>query len=488
MRKEPQILLVEPSASQASWYIRFLDDADFPFEWINTVRDLPALLQKYHFQVILFSTDIDQMSASEFLGMARKKTPSTRLIIISRVGSIRDVVQFMRQGAFDFIIQPASETRIIGAVTEAVKSIKPIAGKTGANRPSRSSKDHGFIGSCSAIKTVYETISRVSKSRAPVFIEGENGTGKELCAHAIHNESDRSRYSFVALNCASIPSSLLESELFGHRKGAFTGATENRDGAVLTANKGTLFLDEICEMDIDLQAKLLRFLQDGEIKPVGSDQTIKTDVRIICATNKAPLTAIDQGSFRQDLYYRLYVVPLILPPLRERNNDILRLAKHFLQQTNIVEHTDFNGFGPRAQQLLLHYAWPGNVRELENIIWRTVILNNGTNITSSMLPEMMQHSQSCTEEGPGPDTGNVSTDLKINLARPAETTALYIDTESSLDDIERKVIRLIIDKNHGSVPASARSLRVSPSTLYRKLENWTNNNSQSDSEPKLAKG
>ncbi|MBL4787252.1 MAG: sigma-54-dependent Fis family transcriptional regulator [Cohaesibacteraceae bacterium] len=488
MRKEPQILLVEPSASQASWYIRFLDDADFPFEWINTVRDLPALLLKYHFQVILFSTDIDQMSASEFLCMARKKTPSTRLIIISRIGSIRDVVQFMRQGAFDFIVQPANETRIIGAVTEAVKSIKPIAQKTSVNRTSNFGNAHGFIGSCSAIKTVYETISRVSGSRAPVFIEGENGTGKELCAHAIHNESDRSRYSFVALNCASIPSSLMESELFGHRKGAFTGATENRDGAVLTADKGTLFLDEICEMHIDLQAKLLRFLQDGEIKPVGGDQIVKTDVRIICATNKDPLIAIDQGLFRNDLYYRLYVVPLILPPLRERNNDILRLAKHFLQQINAAEHADFSGFGPRAQQLLLHYAWPGNVRELENIIWRTVILNDGSNITSSMLPEMMKHTQSVKEEGPTPDAGTITTDQEINLVPSVDTTTLYFDTESSLDDIERKVIRLIIDKNHGSVPASARSLQVSPSTLYRKLENWTNNNSPSDSEPKLAKG
>jgi two-component system repressor protein LuxO len=239
------------------------------------------------------------------------------------------------------------------------------------------------------MQAVYRTIEGAARSRASVFITGESGTGKELAAEAIHKASPRANKPLVALNCGAIPRDLLESEIFGHVKGAFTGATENRIGAARQADGGTLFLDEIGEMPLEMQVKLLRFVQTGSFQPVGASRPEKVDVRFVCATNRDPLAEVEAGRFREDLYYRLYVVPIELPPLRERGDDVLLIARHFLRQMAKEEDRAFRGFTPETEAAIRRYPWPGNVRQLRNVIANIVVLHDAEWVEARMLPPLL---------------------------------------------------------------------------------------------------
>jgi len=303
-------------------------------------------------------------------------------------------------------------------------------------------------------------IEAVGRSSASVFVTGESGTGKEVCAQAIHLSSTRKDKPFIALNCAAIPKDLIESEIFGHLKGAFTGATSNREGAAMAANGGTLFLDEICEMDLSLQSKLLRFLQTGSVQKVGSDKLEKIDVRIVCATNRDPRLEVEEGKFREDLFYRLHVVSIHLPPLRERDNDVIEIAKVLLDQISEEEAKVFNSFSDDAKKRLLDYGWPGNVRELQNVVRNAVILNDGDTIDADMLQL----------------TGTVSSarNMKSTVTSEVPPTGpeLRISLGRSYDEIEREIVEATIGHCNGSIPKAADLLQVSPSTIYRKRENW----------------
>src|SRR5690606_38452833 len=247
----------------------------------------------------------------------------------------------------------------------------------------------GFVGSSLSMQAVYRTIDAAATSKATIFITGESGTGKEVCAEAIHQKSPRRDGPFVAINCAAIPKELMESEIFGHVKGAFTGAIGDREGAAARADGGTLFLDEVCEMPLDLQVKLLRFVQLGSFMKVGGTETRQVDVRFICATNRDPLQEVAAGNFREDLYYRLHVIPLHMPPLRERERDVLDLAHHFLASFAAEEHKAFRRFAPEAEALLLSYDWPGNVRQLQNVLRNIVVLNEGETVEKAMLRDTL---------------------------------------------------------------------------------------------------
>ena len=238
---------------------------------------------------------------------------------------------------------------------------------------------------------VYEQIRRIAPSRAPVFVTGESGTGKEVTAQALHDRSGREASRFVALNCGAIPKDLIESEIFGHVKGAFTGATEDRTGAAELADGGTLFLDEICEMDLALQTKLLRFIQTGEVRRVGDTRIRQVDVRFVCATNRDPLADVAAGRFREDLYYRLCVLPIHLPPLRERGEDVLALARAFLARFAEEEGRHFHGFDIAAEKIIQAFPWPGNVRQLQNVMRRLVVMHDGDWVTAPMLPLALAH-------------------------------------------------------------------------------------------------
>jgi DNA-binding NtrC family response regulator len=325
----------------------------------------------------------------------------------------------------------------------------------------------GFVGSSLRMQAVYHIIQSAAASDATVLIMGESGTGKEVCAEAIHSLSQRSKGPFITVNCAAIPRELIESELFGHVKGAFTGATATRKGAAALAHRGTLFLDEICEMDVDLQAKLLRFLQTRKIQMVGKAELEDVDVRILGATNREVQSEVQAGRFREDLYYRLNVIPISLPPLRERGNDVIELAETFLGEYAPKESKRFVRLSKEARRLILHYPWPGNVRELQNIIQRAVVLNDGEEVTKEMLPDLHPGTES---SGLGP------TATGVDVARSAVEPFILSEAEpvviQPLSEVERQAIERAIEMSQGNIRLAASRLGVAPATIYRKLSGW----------------
>jgi len=304
-------------------------------------------------------------------------------------------------------------------------------------------------------------IENVADSNAAVFITGESGTGKEVTAQAIHKVGQRRDGPFIALNCAALPDNLIESEIFGHVKGAFTGAQEARKGAASQANGGTLFLDEICEMDISLQAKLLRFLQTGQIKRVGSDWSEDVDVRIICATNRNPMVEVSEKRFREDLFYRLDVLSIELPPLSHRGKDVILLGESFLKTYAVEEGKQFKSISPETQDMMLNYHWPGNIRELQNTIRKATVVHDGVELESHMIS---LNSSPSIEEG---------SDYKlIGLAQSEKVITPNESLKTPMATIERDIIEAVISSCNGSIPKASKILQLSPSTIYRKREAW----------------
>jgi two-component system repressor protein LuxO len=359
------------------------------------------------------------------------------------------------------------------AHTNAACDTQPLSGTTELNNTTE------LIGTGPAMQAIQDQSARVACSAAPVFITGESGTGKELCAHSVHQGSPRAGQPFVALNASAIPRDLIESEMFGHRKGAFTGATAEHRGAAQQADQGTLFLDEICEMDSSLQAKLLRFLQTGVIRPLGATRDVAVDVRIVCATNRDPLVEIAAGRFREDLYYRLHVLPLHLPPLRDRPEDILPLASHFLARHSSVEGKRFSGFDAAAAALLGRYDWPGNIRQLENTIRRVVVMQDGDTVSANMIPLALAHSGQLA-----PTTSFAGARSQSEpIARMAHERASQRQAGSQPGaqigpqiepfwQQEKRIIEEAIEHCGGHIGRAAVALELSPSTIYRKKLNW----------------
>jgi two-component system repressor protein LuxO len=324
-------------------------------------------------------------------------------------------------------------------------------------------KKNPFVGSSSQLRAVQDALAAVSGSMATVFITGESGTGKELAAMAVHQNSARGAGPFIALNCGAIPPDLLESEVFGHLKGSFTGAIADKPGAAAAADGGTLFLDEICEMTLPLQTKLLRFLQTSMVLPVGATKPRRVDVRIICATNRDPIQAVRQGLFREDLFYRLYVVPVDMPPLRARGDDVIEIARTALARFAMEEGKSFAGLSAEVESLFRKLDWPGNVRQLLNVIHNVVVLHAGGVVSRDMLPDSLfridlaprprpRHPAGEPGDGGTPDLGGL--------------------VGQTLAEVERAFIEATLAQCQGSVPQAARLLDISASTLYRKIEAW----------------
>jgi two-component system, repressor protein LuxO len=310
-----------------------------------------------------------------------------------------------------------------------------------------------FVGTSDIMARLQDKITSVAASMATVFITGESGTGKELAALSIHAHSPRADGPFIALNCGAIPTDLLESEVFGHVKGSFTGAISDKPGAAQAADGGTLFLDEVCEMALPLQTKLLRFLQTSTVQPVGATRPRKVNVRIVCATNVDPLEAVRRGVFREDLYYRLFVVPIHMPPLRQRGEDVIEIAEAALARFSSEEDREFTGFDAPVKALFRRYGWPGNIRQLLNVLRNVVVLHGGGLVTMDMLPDGLA-------DAPEKDAAPTPPDpLEPLIGRP-------------LAEIERTVIEATIAHYGGSVSRAARVLEIAPSTLYRKIESW----------------
>ena len=456
------LLLIEDSIALARVYQEYLAEVGLE---VRHVTEGKAGLRQINANmpgIILLDLNLPDINGLEVLEYLKNVEHRPVVIVITAHGSVDMAVEAMRLGAFDFLQKPFDAERLRVTVRNALEKHK-LSSIVESYRQNFSRESfHGFIGSSMPMQAVYRIIESAASSRATVFITGQSGTGKEVCAEAIHQEGDRSDAPFIALNCAAIPKDLMESEIFGHVKGAFTGADKERKGAASLADGGTLFLDEIGEMDLELQSKLLRFIQTGSFQKVGSSKTENVDIRFICATNRDPLEMVREGRFREDLYYRLHVIPIHLPALAERENDVLNIADHFLHEYSAEENKDFNGFDDDTRNLFIQYSWPGNVRELQNVIRNIVVLHNGEWVTREMLPQTFGVMNTITEP------------VQVLQNNPS-TKAHQADTREAIRPlwvVEKEVIENAIDNCDGNVPRAAAMLEISPSTIYRKRQAW----------------
>src|SRR5665213_125491 len=439
-------------------------------------------------QITLMLLDLvmPDMGGLDVLAKLRATNPDLPVIVLTAKGGIDSAVEAMRAGANDFLVKPASPERIavsirnqlkIGVLSHEVTRLK----KKTDNRLSF----EDLVAKSGIMRQVFRLGERAAQSNIPILIEGESGGGKELIARAIQGSSDRSGRPFVTLNCGAIPENLIESILFGHEKGSFTGATDKHLGKFQEADGGTLFLDEIGELRIDMQVKLLRALQEGEVDPVGSKRPVKVDVRIISATNRDLAARARDGQFREDLYYRLNVFPIVIPPLRDRHEDIPALARHFIERFAAEEHKAVAGLSPEASDLLERFEWPGNVRQLENTIFRAVVLCDGTSLDTCDFPQIAAamgvdvHTRKPALEMTMPPAlmhHHATAPLPRAHSAPAHASPYGISATDSgghmrkLEDMESEIIRLAISRYEGHMSEVARRLGIGRSTLYRKLK------------------
>ncbi|MFD2228763.1 sigma-54-dependent transcriptional regulator [Alkalimarinus sediminis] len=463
-----RILLVEDSPSLASVYESYLEQEDFLIITVGTGKEALIQISREPPEVILLDLKLPDMDGMDILKKIHQEQIPSNVIIITAHGSIDIAVNAMQFGSFDFLVKPFDAKRLKITVNNALKNLA-LTQEVATMRESFDRNHYeGFIGESLAMQGVYRIIDSAAMSNATIFITGESGTGKEVCANAVHNRSPRKSNAFIALNCGAIPKDLMESEIFGHVKGAFTGAQSNRDGAATQAHKGTLFLDEICEMDLDLQTKLLRFIQTGTFQPVGGSQLETVDVRFVCATNKDPWKEVQEGRFREDLYYRLHVIPIQLPPLRDRETDVKLLIDRLLAQYSEEENKSFTQFSPDAIRAMMDHNWPGNVRELQNVIRNIVVLNTGSEVTLEMIPPPVNMGTFApvTTKPIAPETTS---------AQPATSESATVDDSSTITPlwkVEKDAIERAIDMCDGNIPKAAALLDVSASTIYRKKERW----------------
>jgi DNA-binding NtrC family response regulator len=481
MPSKETVLLVEDTQMLAITYQEYLKREPFDLIMASTGQAALDAIISHEPNLILLDLKLPDMDGQDILHWLKKNRPNMAVIVMTAHSSVDIAVDVMRLGAKDFLEKPFDAARLQTTVRNMLERerLKYIVRQFEVFERQRF---HGFVGSSLAMQAVYHVVEAAAPSSATVFITGESGTGKEVCAQAIHSQGPRKNKPFVAINCGAIPKELMESELFGHIKGAFTGAISDRQGAASQAHGGTLFLDEICEMDAELQTKLLRFIQTSSFQRVGSGKLEKVDIRIICATNRDPQTEVAERRFREDLYYRLHVVPIHLPPLRQRDEDIIEIAEHFLKVYAAEEGKSFRAFSLEVLASFMTYDWPGNIRQLQNVIRNILVLQQGTVVEQEHLPPPLDH------------VGDISESLKrlelraidVEFLPVSQASTLLSSGDSSfyqksaslkdikpLAEIERNVIENAIALCGGNIPKAARYLDVSPSTIYRKKQSWS---------------
>lgn len=448
----PSILLVEDDPVSAELYEAALRRENYFVVSAATGTEASSCLRQFRPAAMILDLHLPDANGIDILRESRATYPQMPVIVVTGDTSPQAALAAISEGACDFIQKPFSSARLTVTLRNALERVALEREVVEWRQALGQSNCHGFVGQSPAMLAVYRIIDSVAASKASVFITGESGTGKELAAQALHKGSPRRAKPFIAINCGAIPRELLESTLFGHMKGSFTGATADHVGAAKAADGGTLFLDEIGELPLDLQVKLLRFLQTGEIMPVGSNKAESVDVRIIAATNRKPREEVEQGRLREDLFYRLHVVPLEMPPLRERDDDVLLLSEHFLRLFSAEENKHFTALDPEVASLFRRYDWPGNVRQLENVLRAVVVMHEGSVVKPSMLPDSLQSS-------PLP-------------ARKITTTPRETVPIKPLWLVEKEAILQALAYTMQDVSRAAAYLEVSPSTLYRKLQAW----------------
>ncbi len=445
--------LVSALASRAGWRTIIAPDSETAIAQLGT-RDGMML------DAILLDHAVPGGDAVELISALRERRPALPLLMLTAITDVATTVAAMRAGASDYLVKPIAPDRLLAALEASVD----VNGAGGELRPltEKISAALGFdeiVGSAPKFRAALAIAAKAARARIPVLIEGESGVGKEVLAEAIHAASPRAKKSMVTINCGAIPSNLVESELFGHEKGAFTGAFTRQIGKFVHADGGTVFLDEVGELPLDAQVKLLRFLESGEVQSIGARMPMEVDVRIIAATNKILTDEVEAGRFREDLYYRLNVVQVSIPPLRERESDVPALARHLMAR--IAQQPGLRGLGitDGAMQLLSGYHWPGNVRQLQNALFRAAVLCEGDALTIADFPHIASRANGAVAK---PSSINQSDGAGVALYEPDGNLR-------PLEAIEADVIRLAIGHYRGRMTEVARRLGIGRSTLYRKL-------------------
>jgi DNA-binding NtrC family response regulator len=444
-----RILVVDDDPSLRRVLQAQLEQEGYEVAVAASVQQTLSVLELRSVDLVITDLKMPGISGLELLKHARSQYPQTIVIVLTAFGTVDTAVEAMKAGAYDYLTKPVHPDELLMIVRRALEHLRLVE-QVRTLRISLNQK-YGFeniLGRSDVLLEVLETAARTAHSNSTVLIRGETGTGKELLARAIHFNSSRSNNPLVTINCGAIPKELLESELFGHRRGAFTGAFTDKKGRIELADRGTLFLDEIAEMSPDLQVKLLRLIQEGEIEKLGSEVKAKVDVRIIAATHRDLQAMIEDGTFREDLYYRLAVIPLVMPPLRERSEDIPDLVQHFFRKSQEKNKRPELVISPALLPYFARYRWPGNVRELENVMERIVVLARGKEIKIEDLP------QSLRQEKAGVDA------LEIDL--PPQGI--------SLEAIEKELILKALRRCDWNQTRAARYLDVSRKTLIYRIE------------------
>ncbi len=445
MKPKISILVVDDDAGHRHMLTTLLTDWGYRLDGAASGEDAVALCRERAFDLILMDVRMAGMSGIEALKKIKARNPAIPILVMTAYSNVESAVEAIKAGAYDYLTKPLDFDDLRLTLERVLDHASLRHENTALRATLAASFDPGgIIGQSPPMRRLMDMLATIAPSEATVLITGESGTGKELIARALHANSPRRKGPYIAVNCAALTETLLESELFGHEKGAFTGAERRREGRFLAADKGTIFLDEIGEMSLTMQVKLLRAIQEREIQRVGGDQTLKVDVRIVAATNRDLVREVEKKSFRQDLYYRLNVVTLGLPPLRERQEDIPLLASHFLGRFATKNGKIIKGFTPEAMNRLLKHSWPGNVRELENAVERAVVLLIGDYVSERELP---------------PALSDQSEDLGANSTLSGLT----------LEELERRAILEALDEAGGNKSEAARRLGITRKTMHAKL-------------------
>ena len=449
------ILVVDDEKSLRDFLTIMLENEGYAVETASSGEKAVKLILEKEYDLVLTDFRMKKANGIEVLEAVKEKSPITPVVLMTAFASAETAVEAMKKGAYDYISKPFNVEDLQLMVKNAIEK-KELADQNHYLKSALKDKFgfDNFIGSSPAMQKIFKLIEKVADSNATILIGGESGTGKELVAKAIHFNGARKNYPFVSINCGAIPENLLESELFGHEKGAFTGADSSKVGLMETASKGTFFLDEVGEAPLGIQVKLLRVLQEREITRVGGNKTISVDLRIVAASNIDLSKAVKNKTFREDLFYRLNVIPIELPPLRERIEDIPLLIKFFINKYNEdrPEGNKIQGVHSDALKLLENFPWPGNVRELENVIERAVVLETGDTIQISSLPEGI--------------SGDAEPSSEVALPSGDQP----VDLEKTLDQIEKKMIRGALDQSNGIINKAAKQLNLSFRSMRYRIQ------------------
>ncbi len=453
------ILIVDDDKAFRVATVALLQDEKFDVTTANSAEEAKPLIASQRFDLIISDLVMEGMSGIDFLQYVKTQVPDATVLMVTGFGSVQTAVQAMRLGAYDYLTKPCNNDELIFKVRRALDDREKSKELHRLRHLLESTANFSnIISQSSKMEQVFKLVRQVAETDVTVLVLGETGTGKELIAKAIHINSQRKDKPFSVVQCSAIPETLLESELFGYERGAFTGAARQRIGKFEEANGGTIFLDEIADVPIDIQTKLLRILQDKQVSRIGGNTTMAADVRIIAATNRDLEKMVAEGKFREDLLYRLNVFPIVLPPLRERLEDIPLLAEHFLQKHQALARQPISGFSPAVIHAMMNYGWKGNIRELENIIRRAMIKTEGQTVTSVELPTM----------------GNGESHAEDRIIESPSTTLIpfkqYLD--HVIRDAEQKYLLRVLRDSKGNLNQVARILDIDRKTVYRKIEEY----------------